>query len=75
MIVMSFRWTPPTYGWFVTIASPGPSRSTPKVRNAFGTSSTIEPRCTGWLKLCATARSWLSKKAQEKSARVLMFVE
>ena len=34
-----------------------------------------EPRCTGWVKAWATGRNWRSKKAQEKSARVLMLVE
>jgi hypothetical protein len=45
------------------------------VRTAFGTCSAIEPRCTGCEKPCATERSRASKNAQEKSERVLMFVE
>ncbi len=59
----------------MTITSPGPSRSGPYSRTALGTCSTIEPRCTGWAKPCAEARSAESKKAHEKSERVLMFVE
>jgi hypothetical protein len=42
---------------------------------ARGTCSTIEPRWTGCVKPCATARSFASKNAHEKSERVLMLVE
>src|SRR5687768_3091470 len=34
-----------------------------------------EPRCDGWAKAWAMVRSSRSKNAQEKSPRVLMFVE
>src|SRR5688572_21352138 len=34
-----------------------------------------EPRCDGCAKACAMVRSWRSKKAQEKSPRVLILVE
>ena len=40
-----------------------------------GSARTIEPRCTGCAKPCAIGRSRASKNAQEKSERVLMFVE
>jgi hypothetical protein len=59
----------------VTITSPGPRFSGPYATTAFGTCSTIEPRCTGCANPCATERSCASKNAQEKSERVLMFVE
>ena len=59
----------------MTITSPGPRLPAPKVCTAFGTCSTIEPRCTGCANPCATGRSSASKKAHEKSERVLMFVE
>ena len=57
------------------ITSPGPRFSGPYVRTACGTCSTIEPRWTGCVNPWATARSSASKKAHEKSERVLMFVE
>src|SRR5262245_14374791 len=47
----------------------------PYSRIACGTCSTIDPRCTGCAKPCATERSSASKNAHEKSERVLMFVE
>ena len=59
----------------MTITSPAASRSAPYASTAFGTCSTIEPRCTGCAKPWATERSSASKNAQEKSERVLMFVE
>ncbi len=42
---------------------------------ARGTMWASEPRCDGWAKACAIVRSSRSKNAQEKSPRVLMFVE
>jgi hypothetical protein len=58
-----------------TIASPGPSPSGPNSRIAFGVMVDIETRCGGCENDCAMHLSWLSKKAQERSARVLMLVE
>ena len=57
------------------ITSPGRRFSGPYALTACGTCSTIEPRWTGCVNPCATARSSASKNAHEKSARVLMFVE
>src|SRR4029079_14050944 len=42
---------------------------------ARGTMWASEPRCDGWAKAWAIVRRSRSKNAQEKSARVLMFVE
>ena len=73
--VMSFRWLDPRCGSFTRIASPGRNRSGPNSRTEAGAIVAIATRCDGCAKDCAMQRSFVSKKAQEKSARVLMFVE
>ena len=75
MRLTSFRWTPLGCGSFVTSTSPAARFSAPYFRTACGTCSAIEPRCTGCANPWATERSCASKKAHEKSERVLMFVE
>src|SRR5262249_16866449 len=55
--------------------SPGWRCSAPYAWIARGTMWASEPRCEGWANAWAIVRSLLSKNAQEKSPRVLMFVE
>ncbi len=49
--------------------------SGPISRITAGTIEDIDTRCAGWAKDWATQSGVASKKAQEKSALVLMFVE
>src|SRR5438128_1154119 len=72
---MSFRWLEPRCGSLTMMASPPRMRSGPYSRIELGAITLIGTKWAGWAKDWATQRKSLSKKAQEKSARVLMLVE
>ena len=57
------------------MASPASRLSAPNSRIDTGVMVDIATRCAGCANDCATQRSLASKKAHEKSARVLMLVE
>ena len=65
----------PRWASLTTYESPGLIFSAPISRIETGTIDAMETRWAGCANDCATQRAEASKKAQEKSARVLMLVE